>query len=166
MRLRAVEVGPLRQGCQTRSQSQELVESFSKKIERKGSLPLEQIGQEMTPIEEENSETSARDSDTATSPGKPQRDCKCKNQDAMFEELVKILQVMQGKIKDLKETDTNSSFHKLYKINMPSSFTRVSKAHKVKDFLVELELYFEAQKTLEADKITIAVTFFKDHALL
>jgi hypothetical protein len=42
----------------------------------------------------------------------------------------------------------------------------LGKANKVKDFIVELELYFEAQRAREEDKITIAVTFLKEHALL
>jgi len=83
----------------------------------------------------------------------------------MLEELVKTLQVMQGEVKELKEEGTSSS-HKLCKINMPSSFTGVGKAYKVKDYGVELELYFEAQSALEGDKITIAVTFLKEHAFL
>ena len=161
-----MEAGPSRQGRQTRSQGLEPVESFPEEIEREGSLPLEQMGQEMTPTGEDNLETSAKEGDTATSPGRPQRDRKRKSRDVMFEELVKTLQVMQEEIKDLKEKSTSSSSHKLCKTNMPSSFTGVGKAHKVKDFLVELELYFEAQRALEEDKITIAVTFLKDHALL
>jgi hypothetical protein len=48
---------------------------------------------------------------------------------------------------------------------MPSSFMGMGKAHKIKDFLVELELYFQAQRAHEGDKITIAVTFLKEHAL-
>ena len=165
VRLRAIEGGSSRHVHQTRSQGLEPIESFPKEIEREGSLPLEDMEQEMTPIGEDNLETSARVGDTATSPGRPQRDRKRKSRDIMFEELVKTLQVMQGEIKDLKERGTSSSSHKLCKTNMPSSFTGVGKAHKVKDFLVELELYFEAQRALEGDKITIAVTFLKDHAL-
>lgn len=164
--VRIAEAGAARQGRQTRSQGQVPLESSHEEMEREDSLPLEQMAQEMSPIGEENFETSAREGDTATSPRKPQRDRKRKGRDLMFEELVKTLQVMQGEIKELKEKGTSSSSHKLCKTNMPSSFTGVGKAHKVKDFLVELELYFEAQRALEGDKITIAVTFLKEHALL
>lgn len=164
-KLKEVGAGASRPGRQTRSQGQVPTETSPDNTERGDSLPLGQMAQEETPIEEENLETSAREGDTATSPGRPPRDRKRKGRDLMFEELVKTLQVMQGEIKELKEKGPSSSSHKLCKTNMPSSFTGIGKAHKVKDFLVELELYFEAQRALDEDKITITVTF-KDHALL
>jgi len=49
---------------------------------------------------------------------------------------------------------------------MPSVFTGMDKVHKIKDFFVQLELYFEAQHACENDKMTIIVTFFKEHALI
>jgi len=39
------------------------------------------------------------------------------------------------------------------------------KALKIKDFSEELELYFQAQFAPENNKITIALTFLKKHAL-
>jgi len=42
----------------------------------------------------------------------------------------------------------------------------MDKAHKIKDFLVGLELYFQDQCTPKEDKITIIVIFLKEYALM
>ena len=73
---------------------------------------------------------------------------------------------MLEEIKELKGRASSPSSRKLCKTNLPSSFTGLGKANKVKDFIVELELNFEAQRARDDDKINIAVTFLKEHALL
>jgi len=166
VRTKVGNVGTSRQGRQTHSQGLETMEFVLEETQSDDSLPLEQMGQDVTPIGEEILETIVREGDTAISLERPPRDKKCKSRDLKFEELVKTLQVMQGEIKDLKEKGSTPLSHKLCKFNMPSSFTGIGKAHKVKDFLVELELYFEIQRAPEGDTITIAVTFLKDHVLL
>ena len=59
----------------------------------------------------------------------------------------------------------SSSTKKLAKVNMPSTFSGLGKARKVKDFLLEMDNYYDGQKPKEGDKVSIAVTFLKDHAL-
>jgi len=54
----------------------------------------------------------------------------------MFEELNKILQGMQGEIKEPKEQANDHSFYKLYKTNMPSLFVGMNKMLKIKDFFL------------------------------
>ena len=111
-------------------------------------------------------DTHHNEEEILTSPVPAKRGHKRKARDEMFNELVKTLQVMQEEIKELKGRASSPSSRKLCKTNLPSSFTGLGKANKVKDFIVELELYFEAQRAREEDKITIAVTFLKEHALL
>ena len=48
---------------------------------------------------------------------------------------------------------------------MPSNFSRLGKARKVKEFLLEMDNYYDVQKPEAGDKVSIAVTFLKDHAL-
>ena len=48
---------------------------------------------------------------------------------------------------------------------MPSTFSGLGKARKVKEFLLEMDNYYDVQKPKEGDKVSIAVTFLKDHAL-
>lgn len=59
----------------------------------------------------------------------------------------------------------SSSTKKLAKVNMPSTFSGLGKARKVKEFLLEMDNYYDVQKPDEEDKVSIAVTFLKDHAL-
>jgi hypothetical protein len=59
----------------------------------------------------------------------------------------------------------SSSTKKLAKGNMPSTFSGLGKARKVKEFLLEMDNYYDVQKPDEEDKVSIAVTFLKDHAL-
>ncbi|MGH3053573.1 MAG: hypothetical protein ACRDL7_01175, partial [Gaiellaceae bacterium] len=54
---------------------------------------------------------------------------------------------------------------KLAKVNMPSTFSGLGKARKVKEFLLEMDNYYDVQKPEEEDKVSIAVTFLKEHAL-
>ena len=58
-----------------------------------------------------------------------------------------------------------SSTKKLAKVNMPSTFSGFGKARKVKEFLFEMDNYYDVQKPEEGDKVSIAITFLKDHAL-
>ena len=60
---------------------------------------------------------------------------------------------------------SSSSTKKLAKVNMPSTFSGLGKARKVKEFLLEMDNYYDVQKPEEGDKVSIAVTFLKDHAL-
>ena len=48
---------------------------------------------------------------------------------------------------------------------MPSNFSGLGKARKVKEFLLELNKYYDVQKPEEGDKVAIAITFLKDYAL-
>ena len=48
---------------------------------------------------------------------------------------------------------------------MPSTFSGLGKARKVKEFLLEMDNYYDVQRPEEDDKVSIAVTFLKDHAL-
>jgi hypothetical protein len=73
------------------------------------------------------------------------------------EKLIELL-MMQG-------SRPSSSTKKLAKVNMPSTFSGLGKAKKVKEFLLEMDNYYDVQKPDEEDKVSIAVTFFKDHAL-
>ena len=57
------------------------------------------------------------------------------------------------------------STKKLAKVNMPSTFPRLGKARRVKEFLLEMDNYYDVQKPEEGDKVSIAVTFLEDHAL-
>lgn len=148
-RLKEVQVGTSRLGCQTRSQGLETMEPSLEETQRGDSLPLEHMGEDLGSIREDHEETGTREVDTATSPGRAPHDCKKNGRDLVFEELVKTLQVMQEKLKELKEKGPSSSSHKLCKTNMLSSFTGIGKAHKVKDFLVELELYFKLKRYLK-----------------
>ena len=59
----------------------------------------------------------------------------------------------------------SSSTKKLAKVNMPSTFSGLGKARKVKEFLLEMDNYYDVQKSDDEDKVFIAVTFLKDHAL-
>ena len=59
----------------------------------------------------------------------------------------------------------SSSTKKLAKVNMPSTFSRLGKARKVKEFLLEMDNYYDIQKPDDEDKVSIAVTFLKDHVL-
>jgi hypothetical protein len=51
---------------------------------------------------------------------------------------------------------------KLAKVNMPSTFLGLGKERRVKKILLEMDNYYDAQKL---DKISMVVTFLKDHAL-
>jgi hypothetical protein len=62
-------------------------------------------------------------------------------------------------------TRPSSSTKKLAKVNMPSTFSGLGKARKVKEFLLEIDNYYNVQRPEEDDKVSIAVTFLKDHAL-
>ena len=59
----------------------------------------------------------------------------------------------------------SSSTKKLANVNMPSTFSGLGKARKVKEFLLEMDNYYDVQRPEEDDKVSIAVTFLKDHAL-
>ena len=47
---------------------------------------------------------------------------------------------------------------------MPSTFSELGKARKVKEFLLDMNNYYDVQKLEEGDKVSIAVTFLKDNA--
>ena len=51
------------------------------------------------------------------------------------------------------------------KVNMPSIFSGLRKTRKVKEFLLKMDNYYDVQRPEEDEKVSIAVTFLKDHAL-
>ena len=51
------------------------------------------------------------------------------------------------------------------KVNLPSTFFGLGKARKVKEFLFETDNYYDVQKLKEGEKVSIVVTFLKNHAL-
>ena len=57
------------------------------------------------------------------------------------------------------------SIKKLAKVNMPSTLSGLGKARKVKEFLLQMDNYYDVQNPEEGDKVSIAVIFLKDHAL-
>ncbi|KAL3685002.1 hypothetical protein R1sor_003024 [Riccia sorocarpa] len=59
---------------------------------------------------------------------------------------------------------TRESFTKKRCLPSPPLFTGVGIMAKVKEFLMETEVYFEAQGTSEKEKVQVAATFLKDHA--
>ena len=68
------------------------------------------------------------------------------------------LLMMQG-------TRPSSSTKKLTKVNIPSFFPGVDNGKKVKAFLLETNNYYDVQRPHKGDKVSIAMTFLKDHAL-
>ena len=58
-----------------------------------------------------------------------------------------------------------SSIKKLAKVNMPSTFSELSKARKVKEFLVEMGNHYDVQRFEKDDKASIAVIFLNNDAL-
>ena len=80
-----------------------------------------------------------------------------KEERARQDKMIELL-MMQG-------ARPSSSTKKLAKVNMPSTFSGLGKARKVKEFLLEMDNYYDVQKPEEGDKVSIAVTFLKDHAL-
>src|ERR1700738_1744885 len=80
-----------------------------------------------------------------------------KEERARQDKMIELL-MMQG-------TRPSSSTKKLAKVNMPSTFSGLGKARKVKEFLLEMDNYYDVQRPDEDDKVSIAVTFLKDHAL-
>ena len=80
-----------------------------------------------------------------------------KEERARQDKMIELL-MMQG-------ARPSSSTKKLAKVNMPSTFSGLGKARKVKEFLLEMDNYYDVQRPEEDDKVSIAVTFLKDHAL-
>ena len=86
------------------------------------------------------------------------QEIKCeKEEKAQQDKMIKLL-MMQG-------ARPSSSTKKLAKVNMPSTFFGLGTARKVKEFLFEMDNYYDVQKSKEGDKVFIAITFLKDHAL-
>ena len=65
----------------------------------------------------------------------------------------------------LQGTRLSSSTKKFAKVNIPSTFSRLDKARKVKEFLLEIDNYYDVQWPKKDDKMCIEMTFLKDHAL-
>ena len=80
-----------------------------------------------------------------------------KEERARQDKMIELL-MMQG-------ARPSSSTKKLAKVNMPSTFSELGRARKVKEFLLEMDNYYDVQKPEEGDKVSIVVTFLKDHAL-
>jgi hypothetical protein len=80
-----------------------------------------------------------------------------KDERARQDKMIELL-MMQG-------ARPSSSTKKLAKVNMPSTFSGLGNAKKVKEFLLEMDNYYDVQRPEEDDKVSIAVTFLKDHAL-
>ncbi|KAL2632608.1 hypothetical protein R1flu_004087 [Riccia fluitans] len=60
----------------------------------------------------------------------------------------------------------SASTKRLCKPEQPTPFTGTGKGPKVKEFLVELDMYIDAQRASEEDKVMVAVTFLKESALI
>ncbi|KAL3701639.1 hypothetical protein R1sor_019661 [Riccia sorocarpa] len=74
-------------------------------------------------------------------------------------------EMMEEKDKKIAELTREELTKKRCKPNPPPTpFTGSGKMVKVKDFLVETELYFEAQGASEPEKVQVATTFLKDRA--
>ena len=78
-----------------------------------------------------------------------------KEERARQDKMIELL-MMQG---------ARPSIKKLAKVNMPSNFFGLGNARKVKEFLFETDNYYDVQEPEEEDKVSIAVTFLKEHAL-
>ena len=85
------------------------------------------------------------------------QEIKCGKEKRARQEKVIELLIMQG-------TRSSSLTKKLAKANMPSTFFGFDKVKKVIELLLEMDRYCDVQKPKEEDKVSIAVTFLKDHA--
>ena len=84
------------------------------------------------------------------------QEIKCgKEERARQDKMIELL-MMQG-------ARPSSATKKLAKANMPSTFSGLGKARKVKEFLLEMDNYYDVQKPEEGDKVSIAVTFVVEH---
>jgi hypothetical protein len=54
---------------------------------------------------------------------------------------------------------------KLAKVKLPNTIYGLCTTMKVKEFLLEVDNYYDVQKLDKEDKISIDLTFLKDHAL-
>jgi hypothetical protein len=65
----------------------------------------------------------------------------------------------------MQRSKSSSSMKDLAKVNKISTFFGLGKARKVKEFHLEMANYYAVQKPDEENKVSIVVTFLKDHAL-
>ena len=94
------------------------------------------------------------------------------DQASVFQQLMATLATMQERIianskeiAQMRVDGSSKSKRKVVKTVVPESFTGVGRTRKVKDFLLELDLYFEAQDVDEGSKVSNAMAFLKEHAL-
>ena len=80
-----------------------------------------------------------------------------KEERASQDKMIKLLMLLG--------TRPSSSTKKLAKVNIPSTFFRLGRARKVKEFLLEMDNYYDVQKPKEEDKVSNAITFLKEHVL-
>ncbi len=90
--------------------------------------------------------------------------------DSMNDELKQIKKKWAKQNKLIKwlmrqEVEPSSSTKKLAKVYFPNTFFGFRKAKKVKEFLLKMDNCYDVQKPKAEDKISIAVTFLKDHIL-
>jgi hypothetical protein len=86
------------------------------------------------------------------------QELKCgKDERACQDKLIEFLKMQRAR--------PSFSAKKLAKVNMPNTFSVLGKAIKVKEFLLEMNNYYNVQRPEEDDKVSIVVTFLKDHAL-
>ncbi|KAL2635309.1 hypothetical protein R1flu_006788 [Riccia fluitans] len=90
-------------------------------------------------------------------------------QQPVWDTMAKMLATMQAMQEELAAVRASrieeASTKRLCKPKQPTPFTGTGKGPKVKDFLIELDMYFDAQRANEEDKVITAVTFFKESAL-
>ncbi|KAL2643126.1 hypothetical protein R1flu_010713 [Riccia fluitans] len=86
-----------------------------------------------------------------------------------FAQMMATMKAMQDALekKDERIADLESQggFKRMCKPKQPTPFIGTGKAVKVKDFLDELDMYFDMQLAQEEEKVKVAATFLKDHAL-
>jgi hypothetical protein len=86
------------------------------------------------------------------------QELKCdKNKKARQDKMIELV-MMQG-------ARPSSTTKKLAMVDMPMTFFGFGKSKKVEEVLLEIDNYYDVQKPKEDNKVSIAVTFWKDHVL-
>ena len=65
----------------------------------------------------------------------------------------------------MHNTKPSSSTKKLVKLIISCTFFEFGKARKVKEFLLKMDNYYDIQKPNEDNKVSLAMTFLKNHVL-
>ncbi|KAL3688559.1 hypothetical protein R1sor_014868 [Riccia sorocarpa] len=147
-----------------------------KPLEKEPVPTLEPVQEQVEEVEEtpatnpmdetkEPSETSGEQVSVPSSFGMP-----LDPQAKLYKEMMLTMKAMQASLKQkdqqiLDMKANNLSMRKMVKPKQPTSFAGTGRSIKVKEFLDELDLYFNAQEAREEDKVRVSVTFLKEHAL-